>query len=225
MYSANSAFRYRFGLKTFVNYLLERRESKAETPILSEAPCQPLEAVKDGVRLCLQVLDELDSNDQMSLEIYATTANHEYDLTEDYHETAAALDNMQAGHYNTYTCIGGGLQTAIDELESSRSRNYAKKIIILMTDGRANINKWGNYDLDGAKSYALEQAERAAELGFRIYTISVGVAADRDLMQQIASIGRAEEFYASGIDPEQYSAQLMEIFGRLGGKRPVALIK
>ena len=94
-----------------------------------------------------------------------------------------------------------------------------------MTDGRANINKWGNYDLAGAKAYALEQAERAAKLGFRIYTVSVGVAADRALMQQIASIGRAEEFYASGVDPDEYSAQLMEIFGRLGGKRPVALIQ
>jgi len=211
-----------------VNYLLEIRESKAETPILSQSPCQPLEAVKDGVKLCLQVLDQLDSNDQMSLEIYATTPNHEYDLTEDYHGVAAALDNMQAGHYNSWTCIGGGLQIAIDELQTSRARNYAKKVIILMTDGRANVDKWGNagYQYEaGAKAYALEQAERAAALGIRIYTVSVGVAADRALMQQIASIGRAEEFYASGLDSAQYSAQLMEIFGRLGGKRPVALIK
>ena len=225
MYSANSAFRYRFGLKTFINYLLENRESKAETPILSQAPCQPLEAVKDGVKICLEVLDELDSNDQMSLEIYATAPNHENDLTEDYHDVAEALDNMQAGHYDSYTCIGGGLKIAIDELEGARSRGYAKKVIILMTDGRANIDKWGNYNESGAKAYALEQAERAAELGFRIYTVSVGINADRALMQQIASIGRAEEFYASGIDPSEYSAQLMEIFGRLGGKRPVALIK
>ncbi len=225
MYSANSAFRYRFGLKTFINYLLENRESHAETPILAQSPCQPLEAVKDGVKICLEVLDELDSNDQMSLEIYATAPNHEHDLTESYHDVAEALDNMQAGHYDSYTCIGGGLKVAIDELETSRARGYAKKVIILMTDGLANIDKWGNYNEPGARAYAIEQAERAAELGVRIYTISVGFGADRDLMQEIASIGRAEEFYASGLDPDEYSAQLREIFGRLGGKRPVVLIE
>ena len=228
MYAENSAFRYRFGLKTFINYLLENRESHAETPILAQAPCQPLEAVKDGVKICLQIMDELDSNDQMSLEIYATTPNHEHDLTEDYHDVATALDNMQAGHYDSWTCIGGGLKIAIDELETGRARGYAKKIIMLMTDGRANVDQWGNagsqYEA-AAKSYALDQARRAAALGVRIYTISVGVAADRALMQEIASITHAEEFFASSNDPDEYSAQLMEIFGELGGKRPVVLIE
>ena len=225
MYSENSAFRYRFGLKTFINYLLENRESHAETPILAQAPCQPLEAVKDGVRICLQIMDDLDSNDQMSLEIYATAPNHEYDLTENLDEVGTALDNMQAGHYDSYTCIGGGLKIALDELESGRARGYAKKIVMLMTDGRANIDKYGNYNESGARDYAIEQAERAAGLGVRIYTISVGVGADRALMQEIASITHAEEFFASSNDPDEYTAQLMDIFGELGGKRPVVLIK
>jgi hypothetical protein len=135
------------------------------------------------------------------------------------------LDDMQAGHYNSHPCIGGGLDSALDELETTRARDWAKKVIILMTDGRANINRWGKYDLAGAKSYALDQAERAAGMGVRIYCISVGVNADRILMQQIASIGRGQEYFASGDDPDEYTAQLKEIFGELGGRRPIALIK
>lgn len=225
MYSANSAFRYRFGLKTFVNYLLESREAHFETPILSQSPEQPLEAVKMATTWCLDVIENLDSNDQMSLEIYATTANHEVDLTEDYQKVSERLSEMQAGHYNAWTNIGGGLKTAIDELQSQRARPHAKKMIMLMTDGQANTNEFGSYALDGAKTYALEQAKRAANLGIRIYSISVGSGADRALMQQIASIARGEEFFASSGNPTEYTAQLMTIFGRLGGKRPVVLVK
>ena len=227
MYYANSDFRYRFGLKTFVNYLLERREANYESPILAQSPCQPLEAVKDAIDHCLTVIDDLDSNDQMSLEIYATDARHQIDLTEDYHQVASRLDEMQAGHYNSWTCIGGGIEKAIEELESERSRGYAKKVILLMTDGRANVDEWGRagYQYESyARAYALAQAEEAAERGYIIYSISVGFGADRGLMQEIAAIGNGEEFFTSADSSAEYTAQLMEIFGRLGGKRPVALI-
>ena len=212
-------------LKTFVNFLLERREAHHETPVLAQSPEEPLEAVKLATTWCLAVLDDLDSNDQMSLEIYATDAHHEMDLTENYHDVAARLAEMQAGHYNSSTSIGAGLEIAIDELTSNRARPHAKQVIMLMTDGQANVNDLGNHDPTGAAIYALGQAQRAADHGIRIYCISVGVGADRNLMQQIASIGRGEEFYASGDDPVEYTAQLMEIFGRLGGKRPVGLIQ
>ena len=119
------------------------------------------------------------------------------------------------------------METAIAELESERARGYAKKVILLMTDGRANVDQWGRagyaYE-SAAQAYALAQAEEAADRGYRIYSISVGFGADRSLMQQITAIGGGEEFYASAGSSAEYTAQLMEIFGRLGGKRPVALI-
>ena len=43
-------------------------------------------------------------------------------------------------------------------------------------------------------------------------------------MQEIAQIGKAEHFQAEG-SVEEYSAQLEEIFRKLGGKRPVVLIE
>jgi hypothetical protein len=44
-------------------------------------------------------------------------------------------------------------------------------------------------------------------------------------MQEIASITHAQEFFASGYSAAEYNSQLMKIFGELGGKRPVVLIK
>ena len=227
MYQENSAFRYRFGLKTFVNYLLERRESNAESPVLAQTPEQPLEAVKQATDYCLSIIEELDSNDQLSLEVYATDAHHEVDLTEDHMAIAERLHEMQAGHYNAWTNIGGGLKSAIDELTGPRARPHARKIILLMTDGVANVDEYdraGSYYEASAQDYAKQQADRAAALGIRIYSISVGVGADRSLMQTVATKARGEEFFAAGTSAE-YSAQLLDIFGRLGGKRPVALIK
>ena len=44
------------------------------------------------------------------------------------------------------------------------------------------------------------------------------------LMQEIATIGGGQEFYAVG-NPEEYTEQLELIFRSLGGERPVALIE
>jgi len=229
MYHAHSGFRYRYGLKTFVNYLLERRRCIHETEVLWQTPEQPLQAVKTALRVCTDVIESLHSDDQVSLEMYAETAHHLIDLTMDYESVADQLDGMQAGHYDCWTYLGGGLQKAIDELSSERARSSAKKVILLMTDGLPNVTPEGQagYDswvVEAARSHALAKAQEAREMGIRIYCISVGTNADRELMQQIASIGDGEEFFAAG-DIDQYAAQLTQIFGELGGRRPVVLIK
>ncbi|MFQ6049085.1 MAG: TadG family pilus assembly protein, partial [Phycisphaerae bacterium] len=42
MYSANSAFRYKFGLKTFIDYLRVKRRRYVDTPVLAATPVQPM---------------------------------------------------------------------------------------------------------------------------------------------------------------------------------------
>ena len=46
LYYTNHSFRYRFGPKTFINYLMERRPENYRTPELAETPHQPMKAVK-----------------------------------------------------------------------------------------------------------------------------------------------------------------------------------
>jgi Mg-chelatase subunit ChlD len=121
--------------------------------------------------------------------------------------------------------MGGGLERAIEELSSSRVRGMSIKMIILLTDGQANVTadgETGNYS--GGAAYALEQAQLAADAGLRIFAVSVGAGADQSLMQQIADIGHGEHFHAGG-STDQYSQQLADIFRRLGGTRPVELIQ
>jgi Flp pilus assembly protein TadG len=226
VYRVNSAFRYRYGLKTFVNFLLENQPQYNQTAILYQTPEQPVQAVKDAVQALVDEIESLESMDQLSLEIFATTARHEVDLTLDLQSVANRLYQMQAGHYDTCTNMGGGLQRAIAELTSARARAAAAKVILLMSDGKPNVDAQGVYrgfsaDID---AWVRSVARQAADMNMRIYTISVGSDADLELMASLAQIGHGEYFHAEGT-PAEYAEQLDEIFRTLGGKRPVQLIE
>jgi len=227
MYATDSDFRQRFGLKTFINYLLESHPNYSRTNIIWQTPAQPLQAVKDAVQAMMNKIDSLESLDHVSLEVFAQTGHHEIDLTGDFQTVADRLYEMQAGHYDNVTNIGGGLDEGIDELESARARAAAAKVIVLMTDGKPNVNQYdeyvGNND-EEAVDWCYDRATYAAENNMRVYTVAVGADADRTITQTIAEIAYGEEFYAAG-SPDEYTGELEAIFETLGGKRPVQLIK
>jgi hypothetical protein len=226
MQSNGGTFRYRYGPKSLVQFILSDRRMYSETNNLWQTPQQPLRAVKDAVQTLADTITAMDSPDHLSLETFATSAVHEVNLTDDLSTIPNRLYQRQAGHFNETTNIGGGLQKAIAELQSNRARASAKKMIVLMSDGVPNVDERGNYDAGGGpgRAWALAQADVAADKGFTIYTVSVGAGADRPLMQAIASTTYGQEFYAAG-SPEEYAEELERIFRSLGGRRPVALIQ
>ena len=95
---------------------------------------------------------------------------------------------------------------------------------LVLTDGVANIDENGRSSTSGGAAYALAMAQKAADLGIKIFAVSVGVGADQDLMKQIASIGNGEHFHAEG-SIEDYSAGLADIFSTIGVRRSVTLIE
>jgi len=225
MYDANSNLRYRFGVKTFVNYLMEKRSSHALTPEFASTPTQPMQAVKEAVAYMMDQIDALDTDDQVSLEIYGTTAHHEMDLTHNHQMVSDRLTVMQSNHYDSWTNVGGGVQKGIDELTSSRARGSSRKVMVLLTDGKANVNaSGGTNDEPGGAAYAVDRVNAAIALGIRVFAVSVGAESDQSLMQQLADIAQGEHFHAEG-SIEEYSGQLSDIFGRLAGTRAVQLIR
>lgn len=222
-----SEFRYRYGLKTFTDFLLENQPENHSTNNLWQTPELPLRPVKDAVQTFVNVLSAQDRLDHVSLEIFATTARHEVDLTDNLQTVADVLYQRQCGHYDRMTNIGGGLQKALAELTSARARPNATKMIILMSDGVPNIDSEGNSTPDGsaaAVNFAYDMAQAAADAGCQIFCISVGYQVDRSVLIEIANIGNGLEFHASG-SPEEYQEELEAIFRTLGGKSKVALIE
>lgn len=228
MTTANTNLRYSYGVKTFMSYLLDAREQHSMTPELSNAPHYPMQAIKDAGLVLTSFLDELDSNDQVSLEVFATTVHHEVNLTNNFSTVSDRLNQLHAGYYDSNTYTAGGVQAGITELTSSRARAGAKKVMVLLSDGLANCSSTTTCStssastLAAARSAALAAAQDAADQGIRVFTVAVGSAADPVLMAEIAEITGGETFTAQG-SVEEYAAELQSIFITIGGRRPVAL--
>jgi len=226
MHSGDSRLRYRFGVKTFTNFLLERPRYR-QTSILHQTPEQPLQAIKDAVQTFVTVLIDAGSRDQVSLETFDNIGRHQVDLTPESQTVADRLYELQAAHWEKTTNMGAGIAKAIETLTSGDARDSAEKVIIILSDGQPNTNpggSWSGYGSTAASGFALAQARAAADEGIRIYAITVGWDANRDLMRDIASAGNGREFYAAGA-PTQYTQELQEIFFRLGSGDTAMLVE
>ena len=97
----------------------------------------------------------------------------------------------------------------------------AKRVMILMTDGVANVNPWGTgvatqncyasdlyqpnigddfqgeYSQDRAKDCAIFYAQKAADANVTIYAVGLGNGVDVDFMQAIANYGMNSQYFAA----------------------------
>lgn len=245
MKSTDANFRYRYGLKTVTNYLLEKKPKHSQTEELWQTPEEPLHSVKNAVQTMIDTIIDLESADHVSLELFASTGRHGSDLegadspellAEILQEVPDTLNTYQAGHYSIYTNIAGGIDEAIHELSNgqygayndgscvphSRARSSAIKVIIMLTDGKPNRG--------GGVGGALASADVAKSLGMTLYTVGVGGDVNAGLCEDMASVPENYFFADNTPDPENdgqpmYVRQLQTIFETLGGKRPVRLIQ
>jgi Ca-activated chloride channel homolog len=110
--------------------------------------------------------------------------------------------------YNGWTPVGAALRDSAHYL-SQNARSGAEKAIVLMSDGHANKPN-GN-----GPGYALNMANYAAGLKIKVYTISLGNAADENLMQQIADITGGEHFRATGAKSDTLTKKLSSALERI----------
>jgi hypothetical protein len=142
--------------------------------------------------------------DRMGLVAFSDTAATTLPLTSNFvggaSAYAAAITAMRP---SGYTNVGYGITRARQEL-AARGRPEATKIIVVLSDGIANLYRTGGTDAsptfrlcastDGcasADNYVLAQAQAAADAGFAIYTIGYTDLAGVALLRQVAAIGAA----------------------------------
>jgi len=219
-----AGYRKKYGYKTFMDYLLSERPKYSETPDLWKTPEQPITAVKDAVTVFLAFLQEVETDDKVGLAIYthpSSGAVLESELTNNMQLIEDVSRERQAGHYDRYTNIGAGIETALDEFEDN-ARIGAFKLIVLLTDGIANrpVNTTQGI------AFALEQAQASAAVGIPIVTVSLGAAADVNLMQQIADDTNGVHFNVPGGQTvAQYEEDLKDVFRSIAGDRPLKLVQ
>ena len=147
----NAGYRQMYGGMIFVDYLLDQKPSKSQTPDLWKTPQYPFHAIKNGCTLFCNFLTDLDFGDELGLVSYDSSSRVESFLddgeayvditsnpiTTDYAAINTIQRHKQAGHYNLYTGMGYGVLEARDLL-AAEARYGARPTIILMTDGLAN---------------------------------------------------------------------------------------
>ena len=223
-YVSNAGYYRKYGRMTLINYWLESKPGYDQTPDLWRVSEQPVKSLKTGVDVFMDYIREVDTKDRLGLSIYNSpeaTALLEHALTYDFDAVAATVTQRQAGHYEQFTNIGAGIQTARLQLKS-QGRKGAFKMIVLMTDGRANRP---NGESDG-QAFALNEAQLVANEHWPIICISLGNEADTELMQQIADRTNGYHFnIPGGASVTDYSAQLRNVFRRIADHRPLILVK
>ncbi|HPU33302.1 MAG TPA: VWA domain-containing protein, partial [Phycisphaerae bacterium] len=238
-YYGNPQLRWRFGLKTLVDFPQDKYPSHNDSPGLAGAPEEPMGAVANAVQESLNIIESLESNDLVGTAAYSTQGYGPAQkpsalswLTDDLNLLRDQVATLQAGMWSTNTNIAQGIDRGAEVLlQSPRGRDNAAKIMVLLTDGNANQTRsepsqYLPYDrrpaedtLDAARDAHLAHPQR-----IRIYCVSVGVDSDQELMEQVAQIGQGEHFHAGG-DVESYREQLQQIFRDLGGRRSVVLME
>ncbi len=113
---------------------------------------------------------------------------------------------------------------AREELDNN-GRAGAKKMLVLMTDGKANYVN-GRYSTSGARTYVLNEAQLSADRHYPIVTISLGAGADTSLMEQVAEITSSKDFaIPGGQTVAEYAEELRQVFHDIAEDRPLAIVQ
>lgn len=162
-------------------------------------PPEPLESAKQAARSFVQLVR---STDTIGFVSYATTPSQpvEQMLTANSALINEAIEKVKMGEDGVqYTNIGAAFDVAYTELTSTRHREDARKVIVILTDGdvtRPLNPQTGLADREYAATYARTMAKKAKDENVTIYTIGFGdfftqanesVSRDIDLIRDLAS--------------------------------------
>ncbi len=162
-------------------------------------PPEPLESAKQAAKSFVRLVRATDTIGFVS---YATVPSEplEQMLTANPALLDEAIEKVKMGEDGVqYTNMGAAFAAAYTELTSTRHREDARKVIVILTDGdvtRPLNPETGLADRDYAATYARTQAEKAKAENVTIYTIGFGdffteendvIARDVELIRDLAS--------------------------------------
>ena len=157
------------------------------------SPPQPLTEVKKAAGI---FADRIRSGDQIGILSFATEASSPIDLslTSNLDDIKVSINNIVINpNGQQYTNIADAVQKAYDELKSDNHNINSKKVVVLLTDGIANIPQKegdGNY----AETYAADVSKKIKKDGVELYTVGLGNKINTEFLKMIAS---GSEYYYS----------------------------
>ena len=158
-----------------------------------------------GVDAFLNVLDDTDQEEYVSLVTFASDATLEYSLKKDYTSIRDKVATMSP--YGA-TAVGTGMETGLPPIISgSNARPFAAKTIVVLTDGVSNT---GTDPVTAVEGIVDDEA-------VTIHTVTFTQGADQDKMEDVADAGGGKHYHAE--DGEE----LVEIFEEIANNLPTIL--
>ncbi|QDV25015.1 VWA domain-containing protein [Aureliella helgolandensis] len=132
-----------------------------------------IQALKDSVNVFLDEIERSSPHVIVSLSTYSTTAQKLIPLTSNFASIRARVATFNA---NGLTAIGNGLLTGSNSLtQDANRRDFAAKVIIIMTDGQQNTGP-----------SPATTVNTAVARGQTVHTITFSSGANQNLMRQVA---------------------------------------
>lgn len=180
-----------------------------------------------GDRVAIVTFDGLDAEHQPAIV---------QSLTGDYSTAMQACTRLQAvSDIGATTAIEAGLLLAKSHLklpaEGGQGRSYAKKVVILLTDGVPNAWQTPNADIESfigqnpsseyyASGYywlnsALMQATKFESTNVALYSVGIGLGTDynfMDRMARMAGTAKSGQSPRGSGNPAEYEQRLTDIF-------------
>ena len=155
-----------------------------------------MDAAKNAAKTFVDVVGE---STQVGLASYSTSSSLDYNIALMFPANKTALhESIDAITPTGSTCIQCGLETAANELVSSRGRDNATKVIVILTDGVGNV---GN---------SVTGSVYCRDRNVTVYTIGFGNDVDDVELTNIALLTHGEYYFA----PD--ARTLDEIFRNIG---------
>ena len=151
-----------------------------------------MDAAKDAAN---SFLNNMGSADQSGLVSFADNATLDKALSHDHEATRSAVNALAPfGSTN----IGDAIAFGTAQFDSN-GNGQANKVMILLTDGKANRPNGPGYGEDSVDvQYALDKATEAASKNYKIFTVGLGSDGDinASMLQQIADMTGANYHHA-----------------------------
>jgi Ca-activated chloride channel homolog len=126
-------------------------------------------------------------------------------LTTNIDAADGTMNTLSNSVWNGNTEIAAGIDLAVTELASPRSRRFADRVMIVLTDGFPTAGD------------AIAAATQAAAQRITVYAITFGPDGDQSYMKKVAAAGHGEHAHAAT------EKELKEIFKRFAAKATILI--
>ncbi|MFT5299779.1 MAG: hypothetical protein ACI87E_003296 [Mariniblastus sp.] len=158
-----------------------------------------------GVTAFLNVLENTDQEERVSLVTFNSEATLDTELSDDYEAIRNRVTSI-----NPYagTAIGDGMETGLPQIiEGDTARPFAAKTIVVLTDGENNAGEDPETAVDNI----------VAQHAVTIHTVTFSFGADKEAMEAVAEAGHGRHYHADE------GEALVEIFEEIANNLPTIL--